>query len=77
MRVIKSGGVMMAATIIITMNECLRYSDNMAEVTTPIFPRKNAITGNWNTTAITSVSDTKVDTYESSVMLLTTFADTL
>ena len=75
--VIKSGGVIIAATNIMTMNECLRYWASISEVTMPSLPRKKAMMGNWNTTPMTSVSDTNVDIYESSVMLLTTFADTL
>ena len=76
-RVIKSGGVMMAATSMMTMSACFRYLESIHEETTPNFPRKKATTGNWKTTPITSVNETNVEIYESSVMLLTTFADTL
>ena len=75
--VIKSGGVIIAATSMMTTKECLRYWASIADVMTPILPRKKAITGNWNTTPMTSVSDTKVEIYESRVILLTTLADTL
>ena len=75
--VIRSGGVIIAATNMIMTNECLRYLANVLEVTIPILPRKNAITGNWNTTPITIVSETNVEIYESSVMLLTTRSETL
>ena len=67
----------MAATNIMTRKECFRYFDNKSDDTKPNFPRKNAMTGNWNTTPMTSVSETNVEIYESSVILLTTFADTL
>ena len=59
--VIKSGGVMMAATSIIARKECLRYWESMSEVTTPILPRKKAMTGSWNTTPMINVNDTKVE----------------
>ncbi len=75
--VIKSGGVMIAATSIMMIKECFLYLDNRSDVTKPNLPRKNAITGNWNTNPITNVSDVKVLMYESSVILLTTFAETL
>lgn len=75
--VIKSGGVMMAATNIMTKKECFRYFDNNSDDTKPNLPRKKAITGSWNTSPMTNVSETNVEIYESSVMLLTTFADTL
>lgn len=75
--VIKSGGVMIAATNIMMRKECLRYWESISEVITPILPRKKAIMGSWNTTPMTSVNDTKVEIYESSVILLITLADTL
>gem|GEM_PF-5094364 len=43
--VIKSGGVMIAAIIIITIKACRRYFEVISELTAPIFPRKKAITG--------------------------------
>lgn len=35
MRVIKSGGVMMAATSMIMRNECLRYFESISDVMIP------------------------------------------
>ena len=59
------------------MKECFLYLDKSSDVMKPNFPRKNAITGSWKTSPITKVSDVKVLIYESSVILLTTLADTL
>ena len=46
MRVIKSGGVITAATSIMMRNECLRYFDSISEDTNPSFVNAKAITGN-------------------------------
>ena len=59
-KVIRSGAVMIAATNIMTINECLRYLASISDEITPNLPRKKAITGNWNTTPKTSVNETKV-----------------
>lgn len=46
MRVIKSGGVITAATSIMMRNECFRYFDSISEETNPSFVNAKAITGN-------------------------------
>ena len=45
MRVIKSGGVMMAATSMIMRNECLRYLESISDVMIPSFDKAKAMTG--------------------------------
>ena len=45
MRVIKSGGVMMAATSIMMRNECLRYLESISDVMMPSFDKAKAMTG--------------------------------
>ena len=45
MRVIKSGGVMMAATSIMMRNECLRYLESISDVMMPSFDNAKAMTG--------------------------------
>ena len=45
-RVIKSGGVITAATSIMMRNECFRYFDSISEDTNPSFVNAKAITGN-------------------------------
>lgn len=67
----------MAATSIITINAYFLYCFNISDVTTPIFPRKNAITGNWKTNPIIKVSVVKVLIYDVSVILLSTIDETL
>lgn len=44
--VIKSGGVIIADTIIIHINACLLYCANIQDCTIPILARMKAITGN-------------------------------
>ena len=60
--VIISGGVMTAAMSIMKMMACLRYFDIWEALRIPILESINAITGNWNTTPNSSVSDTNVET---------------
>ena len=69
-RVIKSGGVITAATSIIMRNECFRYLDSMSEVMIPSFANTKAMTGSWNTTPMSNVRVVKVEMYESRVMVL-------
>ena len=45
MRVIKSGGVMMAATSMIMRNECLRYLESISDVMIPSFDNAKAMSG--------------------------------
>ena len=45
MSVIRSGGVMMAATSIMMRNECLRYFESISDVMMPSFDKAKAITG--------------------------------
>ena len=45
MRVIRSGGVMMAATSIMTRNECFRYFESISDVMMPSFDNAKAMTG--------------------------------
>ena len=45
MRVIKSGGVMMAATSMIMRNECLRYFESISDVMIPSLDKAKAMTG--------------------------------
>ena len=45
-RVIKSGGVITAATSIMMRNECFRYFNSISEDTNPSFVNAKAITGN-------------------------------
>ena len=45
MRVIKSGGVMMAATSMIMRNECLRYLESISDVMIPSLDKAKAMTG--------------------------------
>ena len=45
MRVIKSGGVIMAATSIMMRNECFRYLESISDVMMPSFDNANAMTG--------------------------------
>ena len=45
MRVIKSGGVMIAATSIMMRNECLRYFESISDVMMPSFDKAKAMTG--------------------------------
>ena len=58
--VIKSGGVMMAATTMMTSKAYLRYCFNIEAYTTSSLPKKNAMTGNWNTNPMTKVKVVKV-----------------
>ena len=58
--VIKSGGVMIAATNMMTRKAYLRYCFNIEAVTTSNLPKKNAMTGNWNTNPMTNVKVVKV-----------------
>lgn len=60
MRVIKSGGVMIAATSMIIKKAYLRYCAIIAAVTTLSLPKKKAITGNWKTNPMTKVRVVKV-----------------
>ena len=60
--VIRSGGVITAATIIMVRNACLRYADSMLPVIILILASTNAMMGSWNTTPISSVSVVNVDT---------------
>ena len=75
--VIKSGGVIIADTIIIHINACLLYFANIQDCTIPILVRMKAIMGNWKTNPIINVSDVNVDTYESIVIELCTRSATL
>ena len=59
-KVIKSGGVIMAATTMMTSKAYLRYCANMLALTTFSLPKKKAMTGNWNTKPITKVKVVKV-----------------
>ena len=45
MRVIRSGGVMMAATSMIMRNECLRYLESISDVMIPSFDDAKAMSG--------------------------------
>ena len=45
MSVIRSGGVMMAATSIMMRNECLRYFESISDVMMPSFDKAKAMTG--------------------------------
>lgn len=54
--VIKSGGVMIAATNIIRIKACLRYLANKAESTNPSFVKAKTMTGSWKTTPMSNVS---------------------
>ena len=60
-RVIKSGGVMMAATSMMIRKECLRYFERMSEEMNPSFANAKAMTGSWKTTPIKSVRVVKVE----------------
>ena len=75
--VIKSGGVMMAATTMMTSKAYLRYRANILAVTTFNLPKKKAMTGNWNTKPMTKVNVVKVLMYDFRVMLLSTMPETL
>lgn len=54
--VIRSGGVMTAANTMMTRKAYLRYCASIVAFTTSSFPKKKAITGNWNTNPITKVN---------------------
>ena len=45
MRVIRSGGEMIAATSIMMRNECLRYLESISEVMMPSLDKAKAMTG--------------------------------
>ena len=45
MSVIRSGGVMMAATSIMMRNECLRYFESISDVMIPSLDKAKAMTG--------------------------------
>ena len=45
MSVIRSGGVMMAATSMIMRNECLRYLESISDVMIPSFDNAKAMSG--------------------------------
>ena len=59
-KVIKSGGVMIAATTMMTRKAYLRYCFNIEAVTISSLPKKNAMTGSWNTNPMTKVRVVKV-----------------
>ena len=56
-----SGGVMMAATIIIIRNACLRYRESISADTISILAAIRAIMGSWNTMPISKDKVVKVD----------------
>lgn len=61
MSVKMSGGVIMAATIIIIMNAYDRYFFNVPTSINPIFPSTKAMTGSWNTIPIKNVKVVNVE----------------
>lgn len=60
--VMTSGGVIMAATSMMTMKAWRRKRANILLLISPIFVRKKATTGSWNTSPMMSVSEVKVET---------------
>ena len=76
-RVIKSGGVIIAATSIMTIKACFLYFAKSREEMNSNLAKKNIITGNWNTIPIMNVRVVNVSMYESNVIVLRIFSETL
>ena len=72
-----SGGVIIAATNIITMKECFLNRASIEESMNPIFVKAKAMTGSWNTKPMINVRVMNVVIYESRVIVLWTRSATL
>ncbi len=75
-RVNTSGGVINAATTMITMIEWRRYFFINVALSIPSLASKNPNTGNWNTRPIVRHNEENVEIYDEMVIVLTTVSAT-